>query len=126
MALIEATLRAYLAAHAGLAALVGGRIYPIRLPQGTGLPAVCYRRVSGVRKHNVNGLTLVARPRFQFDCWAYSYAEAKAVAEEVRQALNGYHGAGWDSVIDNDLDTYEPESGLYRTIVDALIWHTEV
>ena len=44
----EAGLDAYLKAHAGLAALVGARIYPDLMPEGTSADCVTWQVVSGV------------------------------------------------------------------------------
>jgi hypothetical protein len=46
--MIEAALRAVLIAHPDVAALAGGRIYPLILPQNPTLPAIAYQRISNL------------------------------------------------------------------------------
>jgi len=130
MAEIEQTLATYLKAYAGLAALIGTRIYPLVLPQNPDggpptLPACTFQRISGARAHNQNGRTLLARPRIQIDCWAATYSAAKGVAAQVRAALDGHQGAGdaWGSYVDADLDDYDADTGRYRVVVDVVIIH---
>lgn len=93
MSLIDAACRAVLAADAGVAALVGQRIYPDRLPAGATLPALTYSLVSEVPDPYVPG---VRQARVQVSCWSApleysgvrSPAEVNSVAEAVISALN--------------------------------------
>lgn len=127
MADLESVLYTYLTGYAGLVALVGTRVYPVQLPQEATLPALTYQRISGPRTHTQNGVSILARPRIQVDCWASSYAGAKAVATQVRLALDGHKAAGevWASVLDNDIDDLDAETGRYRVIMDVLFWYQE-
>jgi len=132
--IIEEVLYAYLTNCAGLTALVGDRIYPIILPQKISFPAVTYQRISGIREYSQSGPSGLAHPRFQFSCWAKKYQEAKAIAEQVRLALDGYKGmmGGPDGVrvdavyIEDDHDIYDPETKIYHIALDVVIWHEEV
>jgi len=132
--IIEEALYAYLTNYAELTALVGDRIYPVILPQNTTLPAVTFQRISGIREYSQSGPSGLAHPRFQFSCWAEKYEEAKAVAEQIRLALEGYKGmmGGSDGVrvdaiyVEDDHDIYDPETKEYHVALDAIIWHEEV
>ena len=93
---IERALRDYLVANV---ALVSGRVYPVHMPQAPTYPCATYTKVSGPRIHAMTEDTGLARPRFQVSCWAYdrdnhhtAYSTAKAVAEQVRDALQDYSG----------------------------------
>lgn len=132
---IEEGLTYQLKNHAGLNALISGRVYPLRLPQSATLPAVTYQRISTPRvlTHDqaAGGL---ATPRFQFNCIAENYDTAKAIVAQVRAALNGFRGSFgsgastvtvWGSLSDNELDQFDPESGLYWTMTDYIIQHEE-
>jgi hypothetical protein len=124
----EQALFSYLSNHAGLKALVNTRIYPITMPQNPTLPAVTYQKISGVVDY---GVSSIKRPRFQFDAWASSYSSARAVAEQIKSALNRYTGtmggAGGVTVIgtwiENEMDLFEPDTGLYRVSVDIRFEH---
>lgn len=134
MATIEEALKALLVADAGVNAVVAGRVYPVMHPQGAGLPAVVYRRVSGVRVGQHGTVSGLARPRFQFDCLATTYAAAKGLANLVRVALDHYSGTPSsvhvDAIlIENEMDGFNFESdegaATFTVLVDAVVWHQE-
>lgn len=134
--MIEQALYAILSGHAGLSSLVDNRIYPIVLPQGPLLPAVTYQRVSGEREETHDGPSGLARPRFQVSCWAQilpgvnAFDQARAVAEQVRLALDGYQGtAGGVQIeviqLENEVDLFEPETQIFHSAIDFTVWHQE-
>ena len=119
----------YLDNHAGLSGEVDSRIYPNLLPQDPTLPAVVYHRISTPRLVALER-SLLPQGRFQFDCWAETFQEAKAVAEQVKLALDVYSGAMGDetvevSLIDDERDDYEPETKRWRSMVEVVIWYEE-
>lgn len=115
--MIEADLVALLKADGAVAALAGTRIFPEPAPQGVAFPAITYRRISGQRDYSLDGHTGLATARFQFDCWAMLFAQARALADAVSLALEAWTLA--DARIQTDLDTFEPDAELQRVIVDA-------
>ena len=127
----ESGLVSYLKAHAGLNALIGQRVYPLHLPQGAGVPAVVYQKVSPrrrVRSHT--GRSGLVQARYQLSAWGQTYKEALDVGAQLFAALDEYAGAmGTETVehsrVDNEVDMYEPETGLYRELVEVVIWHQE-
>lgn len=123
----EEGLYSYLSTYPGLVPLIGTRIYPLLLPQDPVLPAVTYQRISTPRMHAFER-SFLPHPRFQFDCWATTFPAARAVAEQVKLALDVYMGAmGAEtvqaSILDGDRDIYEAEAKIFHSIVDAIIWH---
>lgn len=127
---IEEALYTYLKSHTGLSALVGSRIYPLKLPQNPTLPAVVYVKVSYAGERAMGtGNPRASRARFQFSCFAQSYASAKDVAEQVKLALQDYSGlmGGGVTVLDTnvvgEVDVFEPDTGLYHVPVDVLLIH---
>lgn len=133
---VEVGLMVYLEADAPLAALVGTRLYPNVLPQrNLTLPAIVWQRIATTRVNSLSGPSGLATPRFQFTCWAATYAAAQAVAEALRTALDGYTGAAGaytvsDAILEDEGDMYEPSIGLkekeaYGVRVDYTIWHPE-
>ncbi len=130
---IEEGLYSYLSGYAGLTALVGTRIYPLVMPQNVTMPAIRYQRISSSRIYSHDGPNKLTHPRFQFSCFAESYATAKAVANQVRFALAGYQGtmggAGGVTVqfaiVDDEVDLYEDETKLHHVAVDVVVWHEE-
>ncbi len=85
----NAIIREYLASHANAAALralVDGRIYSPRLPEGATLPAVGLFTRGGSSTPYVPGMVT---PSVQFDCWADSAIVARQVYGTLYDALQG-------------------------------------
>jgi hypothetical protein len=89
---VEEALFSYLSTYAGLAALVGTRIYPILLPQNPTLPAVTYQMISGIDDHCISEDPDNTEARFQFTAWGTSAASARAVAKQIKKAFKNFTG----------------------------------
>ncbi len=130
---IEEAITAHIKANAGLTALIAGRVYPTHMPQNPTLPAMVYNRISGERVQNMQGSSGLASPRFQFDCFARTYAEAKGVGEALRLAIEGFSGtmggvSGVDvnsCLLQSDQDGYEDDLQLFWVTADYIVWHVE-
>jgi len=132
MAEIEEVLRWRLNTYSGTSALLSGRIYPMQLPQGTASASATYQKISGPRDHTHQGPTGLASPRYQITAWSKQYSEAKAVAKQVRLALDGWFGSALGHVVsavqlENEYDIYNPETlvEFYSVPVDFIVWHHE-
>lgn len=90
---IETALVTYLKAHTGLTALIGAKLFPEEIPQGTVLPAVSYIKISDVKDHTLSGQLKNERPIFQFTCFALTKSAVRLVANQIKLALNDYVGA---------------------------------
>lgn len=128
--MLEEGLYTRLSGVAGLTALVSTRIFPQVMPEGTALPALVYARVSGVRVQNLANSSGVAHPRMQIDVIASSYSSAKAVAEQVRLALQDNSGTWGSTVVQHaiflgDTDFFDDADGVHRVSLDFEIWHDE-
>ncbi len=118
---LESDLYTALTGNAALTALVGTRIKPDVLPQGTTPPAIAYQRISTPR-HQVFGSTqavAVSRPRFQFSCWG-TFDEALAVCAALRTALLAMSNA---VTIENEYTLRDPDTNYYRRNLDVFIAH---
>lgn len=131
--MIEASLRMFVIADPAVSALVGPRVYTLKLPQTPQYPAVVYQRISGPRMHSHDGATGLAEGRWQFTAWARRYQDAKAVADALRQRMDGYSGAvGADEVglirLVNEFDEIEPaenDGGDYGVRQDYIVSYYE-
>ena len=131
MADIESGLFAFLTANTGISALVGARIYPLKIPEGATLPALVYHKINGPSEHSKDGDMSLNHPRFQLTCWATKYADAKAVRTAVATALNGFvNGSTMGGavvvdqiIVDNDADLFDPQTLEFGASIDAIIWH---
>lgn len=136
---IRLGLRAFLLADAAIAAVVGARVFPIKMPQGEKGTSIVYLRVSNVGDHIMSGPTRIARPRFQIDCWAGTPGAASDLANLVKERLDGYQGPmpyGSASpqlsvevlgiFFQSERDGYDSDNELYSASRDYMIWHREM
>lgn len=107
---------------------IGGRIYPVILPQDAVLPAVSYIVVSDKSVYSHNGETGAHLARVQVDAWSrVSYAEVVGVAEALALAVSGFRGMAGDEfilachILDNAIAEYDISTGLWRRIVDLRV-----
>lgn len=114
-------------------ALVAARIWPIRRPQGTALPAISYRRLDGATVNGSTGPTTTEYALFEVNCWEDDYGDCQALAAVVKAALNGYTAASGDPQISSCLLTNEqdlpeaPEPGqdlqTHRVLLEFKLWY---
>ena len=128
--MIEQDLRTYLLAQPAIAALIGTRCYPARLPQGAARPALTYQRIARTTSITHDGAADLGRARIQIDCWTDSYEAMVGLAKAIRAALSGYRGpmgsnGATAARIVNELDLPEPEPALWRRMIDVAVWHRE-
>ena len=79
-------LRSLLLANATVVALVGTRVYPLRIAQGEPLPAIAYQQVGG----NNDRCSSYGRFRYQISMFSAGYVQAVALSEAVLAALDGF------------------------------------
>lgn len=109
-------------------ATLGGRVYPMgNLPQAVTYPAMTYLRVSNPPDYSHAGRGRLVRPRYQLDCWAETSATCEALNSEVVAALAHWREAFRQPAIIEEAgaDGYEPETKLYRSRIDVILWYTE-
>jgi len=130
---IEQAVLTELLADSGVTDLVGERIYYVKAPQDVGKPYVVFFKASAPREYSHDGASRLARPRFQFSCFATTYYEAKQIAEAIRAAIEAFSGTmGGDGGVEvgscvclNESDIYEENTQLFHLAIDYLIWHKE-
>lgn len=126
MTTLEQSLEAFLTTGTRTAPLVANRVYPLRVPQAVTLPALSYRRVSGLREYSHAGASGLSRPRMEVTCWAETYGGAKALATAVRQDLEtGYRDFADSLMLQNEIDLLEEETQARQVVLDFLIGHRE-
>ena len=129
MAEVEYAIKARLEAVSGVTDLVAARIYPAVLPQNPTLPAITFQRIDGPRLSAMTN-DVWAEPRIQINSYAAKYTGAKALAQQVRIALQRWSGTSagvviHDIFIENDRDNYDDEVEAWRVIADYLVQHDE-
>lgn len=132
--MIRSDLRTYLAANAGLTALLtrSGRkhIYLSRVPQSTpayaNFPCVVYRRANGGHEHDLDGSAGYAAPQFEFHVLAQDPDDVEGICEALRQALQGFKGAMGDTTVDRCTLEDESDDYLESRVGDDVGFHRTV
>lgn len=134
MADIWKALPYHLIQNSGLSALISSRVYPIRLPQGTTLPAICYQDISAAFTQAHGEKSALPRPRFQFTIYSETVEVANSVGAALKACIDGYKGnMGTGAYITkveacllkNELSNDDPETGVYLRYQDYVIQYKE-
>jgi len=120
---VESEIVTLLAADGGVSALVVARIYPLILPQDPTLPAITYARVTTSRIYSSEGYSNLDNAMIQVDCWASTYAGAKALGTAVLSAMDG--SSTFSAVLIDERDMFEDDVEIYRVSMDFSTWNTE-
>ena len=83
---IEQAVAAALTASPEVEALVSGRVYPLKLPQGTVLPAVTYQRTDSSPDYTLQGYGSES-VTLMLNSFGPTYEEAKELAMAVRGVM---------------------------------------
>lgn len=70
-----------------------GGIWPIIGKQGGEGPQLVYNRIGGTSGHTMEGPVSMARARFQIDAYALDQDEVTALANAVKERLDGFSGS---------------------------------
>lgn len=128
--MVEDALYYYLSNKAAVTSLVSTRIYPLKAPQGASYPRITYQEVFGEHVRSLEGSTAAhGYKRIRISSWGQTYTSAKALAEVLRLALDGYRGTWNTTVIHGCLlisevgDIYHPpqegsDIGVYQVPFD--------
>lgn len=98
---------------AGVTAIVSTRIYPDVLPEKCVYPAIVYSfRVTPIM--SIGNIKLGEDLEFPTSCWAETRALADSAADALETALSGtaFHVSGRE-------DAYDPETGLFATVLNV-------
>lgn len=116
MALLEGNLRTWLLEQSEISALVGNRVYKVRLQQAKSLPAIVISLVTTNAKDTFAGYANLRIRRFQFDIYADEehHDQVDEVGEAVFRALEGFVGWMGDTRVqrahlltENDIDEHD-------------------
>jgi hypothetical protein len=128
---LESSLYDYLTGQTSISSVVSTRVYPLKRPQGTALPAITYKVISKIFSHRLSGSDGTARARVQISCFSRNYLQALEMAEALRLCLDGYSTKIGDfgdlhlysALQDQDNGTYtlpvaSTDSGVYEVACD--------
>lgn len=114
-------------------AALGGRIYPLVLPQKVRYPAAVYQRITATRTSAFGRDAGPVEATIQVDVYspaASGYGALATVAAAVRGALQRWRGPSATppvlaSFIDAERDEYEDATHLLRKSFEVRTWYTE-
>lgn len=116
--------------NSALTAVVGSRINPLRLPQGSAFPAITIHLISNVPHMSKSGPSKTDFARVQVDVYGTTYQSAYQTAELVRTALQvttpGTFNAVTVQVIeyDGEIEMVEDQAGfagVYHVSQDYIV-----
>ena len=104
----------------GVARLVGFHVYPIAVPKtGASLPFIVYKRSNISRESSLSGPMFMPTLSLQIAAWALSYDTVRALADEVRLALDGHTGTLANATIEDMRLVSETDDFLDPTVAGA-------
>jgi hypothetical protein len=126
---LASDLYTVLTGDAGVAALIGTRLYPDVAPPGAALPRATYQFIDRHALQHFNGrVSEVLIADLQIDCWGVSSPERDSVADAIELVLDGVVQTEWTDVylqssrMESRVDSYEEPGdgsavGLYRALM---------
>jgi hypothetical protein len=129
---IETDLHSHLAAYAGLTALVGTRIYPLKAKSDAATPYCVHQIISDVRQYSHSGFSGLSRYRVQVSCYgedteaASGYATVKAVAAQVVAAMEAWHTSNakvQSCLCEDGPDDYNEATEACHIPLDFIVWY---
>lgn len=129
MATVEDAIYSLLSGSAPVAALVGTRIYRVKMPDNPQLPAITYQTIYGEPTESFSGFSGLSQPIMRVDCWGKTAGSTQDLAEKVRLALHGYRGVYQDRSIQNILEwstteLYDNDTDIFHVACSMRIWYS--
>jgi hypothetical protein len=134
---IETALFSYLSTKPEITALVNTRIYATIAPSSVTFPFITFKILSEASEHDMGGAVGLTRVLVQLDAWAYEVSERQAIAEALRNVLDGFKDLMGTEQLDvrncfmeNRTTFEEPDKHgknlpVHRSSIDFSIWHVE-
>jgi len=129
---IRQAVIAHLKGNAVVQAILGQRIYSLKLPDNlANWPAATIQRVSTVRHHSKLGPAGIVDSRMQISIFGPKFEAVTQAADAVRAALDGFRGDMNGVAVhavrsDGEIDLYDPNAGVdgtYHIALEFVIEH---
>lgn len=130
MADFASALHSRLAAAAPVSAIVGTKVYWVKVPQNATRPYIRLQTISDPRPEHLQGYDSARVTRVQCDCFAETYAVARDLAEKVIAAVatpSAFGGIFFGRIKaegPRDLGEDVGDKFIHRASVDLLVEHT--
>lgn len=117
---IEKAIAVALKASPEVSAACAGRVYPLKIPQGTKLPAVVYQRTYSSPDYTLQGYSSEGVV-LMLNSFALTYEAAKELALAVRSVLAG---APINAILRNEIDLHEENADVFCISAEYLCQQT--
>lgn len=112
---------------------LGGRVYPLVLPQTVQYPAATFQRISAERQPQFGRDAMPVEATIQVDLYerrSVGYGELQTLADLVRAAFQRVDSPAstppiYDVFVEAERDEYESDTDLLRKSFDFRIWYGE-
>jgi hypothetical protein len=111
-----------LALHDRLAPLVAGRAHPVILPERPVYPCIRYANVGGGPDNTICGRSSLNIWRFRIDVFAATMIDMLLLRDLVTEVMDGFP---YPALQVMDMDGYEPETRVFRRMLDYSIHQNE-
>jgi hypothetical protein len=119
----EADLKSHLSGSGGLVALVADRITPVLAKEGSAVPRVTYTLIANDPQSNLDGMDSQLREiHVQIDCWALTYSEVLSMFDAIRTRMDTAASTFKSVALPSVGDDYEPDTRLYRRMLEFVCW----
>jgi hypothetical protein len=130
MATLRDAIKARLADLADLNALVGGRIFHLKVPQGTARPYIGFGRIGVSPLTKLEGPVGKVTSIVAFDIWADDADGAEAVAITLRHGFEGWRGTAalveiGGTARRDEREEYDDDVQAFHTRQEYTILHEE-
>src|SRR5690606_42117729 len=101
--MIEYAVRSHLLADPAVASLIGDRMTPPPIQEGSALACLTYTLAAITEDHQEDDEETLETARLQIDCWATSHKQGRLLAEAGRRAMRrapAPGGTGADRIAD--------------------------
>lgn len=105
-------------------ALTTDNIFPVKRRQGTGTPAVTYRRIGGERHYTMQGYATLENPHIEVVVHSSTLDALRAVGDAMISALSSATGFKMIAM-ESPVDDFDDVVGMYSRVYDVSIWNKE-
>ena len=103
---------------AAVQAVCAGRVYAVRIPQNTPMPAVCFTLVSNIADQYILNQRSDDKVRVQVSVFADDYATVATVSAACRVALDGLRVGNIGVALELEADHFEDGADRYHRSQD--------
>jgi hypothetical protein len=96
--------------------------YPLVAPHDADAPFVVYQEIPSNLNLRTHQGDVAQRSRWQLACWAYTYDEAKQLADSVKSLFHLNLINFKFAAVERKFDLPDPDSELSRKILEVFLW----